>query len=519
MKKKKKGKTQKGNLFNDVELPKWAKGSVEEFIRIHREALESEYVSSHIHEWIDLIFGYKQRGKEAEKAINLFYYLTYEGSVDLDAIEDEMERRATEAQIDNFGQTPAQLLKKPHPKRHNFNELHAQQPFFTKIQIFLSSTPSNSTSTTIVLPLKSSESQISTDPIVFIQFPSYSFYDSTWNSEINTNFNHVITLTSTRFIGTHKFTSNQSQVPAQATPSPSPSSSSNSVSTGVQPTSQNFLFELDLLMNSRKKIGAAFAADLPISSNLFGCSRDGSLILSCGHWDSSIKCTWIDQSRPQQSLNKHKDIVTCLAIGSDGNLFVTGSRDTTVLVWEINYNRGYAYHVDENPIHILYGHNEEVTCVAIDIGLDVCVSGSNDGSCIIHTLRNGKYIRSIYHPKHCPITLVAISPMGHIVFYSKVPPSLPFPSPFTYPLSLPFYPSPLRPTFLSPSPLIYLSLSLSILHPSHTFTYFLSFFSPRNSYLQFLPSLTTFPPPCTSLSFPLPFASPLTHNNNEHRRT
>jgi hypothetical protein len=48
---------------------------------------------------LDLIFGYKQRGKEAEKANNLFYYLTYEGSVDIDAITDPLERAAIEAQV------------------------------------------------------------------------------------------------------------------------------------------------------------------------------------------------------------------------------------------------------------------------------------------------------------------------------------------------------------------------------------------------------------------------------------
>ena len=32
--------------------------------------MESEYVSQNIHHWIDLIFGYKQRGEEAEKAHN-----------------------------------------------------------------------------------------------------------------------------------------------------------------------------------------------------------------------------------------------------------------------------------------------------------------------------------------------------------------------------------------------------------------------------------------------------------------
>jgi Beige/BEACH domain. len=45
---------------------------------IHREALESDYVSAHLHEWIDLIFGYKQRGPDAEKAINVFRSISYE---------------------------------------------------------------------------------------------------------------------------------------------------------------------------------------------------------------------------------------------------------------------------------------------------------------------------------------------------------------------------------------------------------------------------------------------------------
>lgn len=42
-----------------------------------RAALESDYVSGHINQWIDLIFGFKQSGSNATVADNLFYHMTY----------------------------------------------------------------------------------------------------------------------------------------------------------------------------------------------------------------------------------------------------------------------------------------------------------------------------------------------------------------------------------------------------------------------------------------------------------
>lgn len=105
-----------GTVVSDVELPPWAKTS-EEFVRINRLALESEFVSCQLHQWIDLIFGYKQQGPEAVRALNVFYYLTYEGAVNLNSITDPVLREAVEAQIRSFGQTPSQLLIEPHPPR------------------------------------------------------------------------------------------------------------------------------------------------------------------------------------------------------------------------------------------------------------------------------------------------------------------------------------------------------------------------------------------------------------------
>ena len=85
---------QDGVSIQDVGLPSWANGSADEFVRLNREALESEHVSEHLHEWLDLIFGVNQNGPAAEAACNVFYYLTYEGAVDLDVISDPLQRKA-----------------------------------------------------------------------------------------------------------------------------------------------------------------------------------------------------------------------------------------------------------------------------------------------------------------------------------------------------------------------------------------------------------------------------------------
>ncbi|ODQ62765.1 hypothetical protein WICANDRAFT_76929 [Wickerhamomyces anomalus NRRL Y-366-8] len=109
------GKLQDGTEISDVELPKWAHGDPKIFIEKNKEALESPYVSEHLHEWIDLIFGFKQLGQEAVDALNVFNYLSYHGAIDLDKIDNEIERRSITGIIHNFGQTPLQVFNKPHP--------------------------------------------------------------------------------------------------------------------------------------------------------------------------------------------------------------------------------------------------------------------------------------------------------------------------------------------------------------------------------------------------------------------
>ena len=55
--------------IENVILPKWALNP-KDFLDKMRKALESDYVNNNLNLWIDLIFGYKQRGEEAIKSFN-----------------------------------------------------------------------------------------------------------------------------------------------------------------------------------------------------------------------------------------------------------------------------------------------------------------------------------------------------------------------------------------------------------------------------------------------------------------
>jgi hypothetical protein len=355
-----------GKIVDDVVLPPWAKNNPIEFIRIHREALESKAVSVTLHHWIDLIFGFKQQGKEAVEAVNVFYFLTYEGAVNLDAIGDETVRKATEAQIDHFGQTPSQLLKKPHPPK----EMEVSSQYGVSQLMF------SEAKKILVRPRYLEMSRV---PIVFIGFPPFdtpSFF-----SNANSSFtDRVITIDRQRVAACNRWISNSQEG--------APSS----------------LLEVDPLLSQRRKIGVPFAPEVLVSPYLFSVTDDGRTIISCGHWDNSFKVSSFEGGRQSQSITWHKDIVTCLSLSRDSQTLVTGSKDTTVAVWNLQL-RSSGYRVTERPSLILHGHNDEVTVVCVSVELDIVVSGAKDGKCIIHSLRKGSQLRSVNPTKQSILQL------------------------------------------------------------------------------------------------------------------
>lgn len=107
------GTRQNGKEVGDVKLPKWAKNAYS-FIQIHRQALESDYVSLHLNQWIDLIFGYAQN---SEEHLNVFHPFFYASCINSQDNEDPVQLMLKKDYCSNFGTIPLQLFNSPHPQK------------------------------------------------------------------------------------------------------------------------------------------------------------------------------------------------------------------------------------------------------------------------------------------------------------------------------------------------------------------------------------------------------------------
>ena len=129
------GKTQRHQIIvNDFILPNWSKDDPRKFTLILRKVLESTKVNKKLNLWIDLVFGYKQTGVEAEKNFNKFrswcYYLD----------EEEKNEMIQQNEISNymlikqeFGYVPKQLFKKAHKEKKSFEEFKEYENIFLMI--------------------------------------------------------------------------------------------------------------------------------------------------------------------------------------------------------------------------------------------------------------------------------------------------------------------------------------------------------------------------------------------------
>ncbi|XP_046432422.1 neurobeachin isoform X1 [Neodiprion fabricii] len=366
------GRQEDGSAVGDVDLPPWA-SSPEEFIRINRMALESEFVSCQLHQWIDLIFGYKQKGPEAVRATNVFYYLTYEGSVELDSIGDPVMKEAIENQIRNFGQTPSQLLMEPHPPRSS--AMHLSPMMFSSIP--------DDVCMTIKFPSNSPICHISANTYPQLPLPS------------------VVTVTTGQQFAVNRW--NTTYAASVQSPSYADTPQTQAVN---QPLSMDPV--LSQTSNSsnpalRRHLGDNFSQKLKIRSNCFVTTVDSRFLVACGFWDNSFRVFSTETAKIVQIVFGHYGVVTCLSrsecnITSDCYI-ASGSADCTVLLWHWNARTQTIVGEGEAPAPraTLTGHEQPVTAVVISAELGLVVSGSHYGPVLVHTTF-GDLLRSLDAP-------------------------------------------------------------------------------------------------------------------------
>uniref|UniRef100_A0A8B9LNB4 Neurobeachin b n=1 Tax=Astyanax mexicanus TaxID=7994 RepID=A0A8B9LNB4_ASTMX len=345
-------------------------------------ALESEFVSCQLHQWIDLIFGYKQRGPEAVRALNVFHHLTYEGSVNLDGLAaDPQLREAMEAQIQTVGQTPSQLLIEPHPPRSS------------------------------AIPLMFKE-QMQQDVIMVLKFPSNSpVTHVAANTLPHLAMPAAVTVTCSRLFAVNRW--------------------HNTVAPGYSLEQSHHLpIEMDSLIannagTNKRQITDLVDQSIQINSQCFVVTADNRYILVCGFWDKSFRVYSSETGKLTQIVFGHWDVVTCLArsesyIGGDCYI-VSGSRDATLLLW---YWSGRHHIIGDNPNNtpraVLTGHDYEVVCVSVCAELGLVISGAKEGPCLVHTI-TGDLLRALEGPDNCCLPrLISVSSEGHcIICYER----------------------------------------------------------------------------------------------------
>lgn len=251
-------------------------------------------------------------GPAAVEAVNVFHHLFYEGNADIYNIDDPLRKNATIGFINNFGQVPMQLFKKPHPMKKAFN---------------------NSGTTLMSLsPLLSS-----------------------------VNF-----------------------------------SSSNS-------SSKVFIHNIEYLkplMHPIKELKGAVGQIVQQDKTILAVEQNKVLIppiynrcIAWGFADHSFKIGLYESDRAfyvwESELFPPNGEILCTTV-PNSRIIITAGTNSVIYVWRIK-TKSFSLTLHQK----LYGHTEAVTCLASSAAYGIVVSGSRDKTCIIWDLNKFNFIRQL----------------------------------------------------------------------------------------------------------------------------
>uniref|UniRef100_A0A673MI84 Lysosomal-trafficking regulator-like n=1 Tax=Sinocyclocheilus rhinocerous TaxID=307959 RepID=A0A673MI84_9TELE len=353
------GVRQNSERVNHVNLPPWARNDPRLFILIHRQALESDQVSQTLCQWIDLVFGLKQKGKAAVQAINVFhpavrFLIMYSYRT--------LNRRALETMIKTYGQTPRQLFNASHISRAGTKLLsEAELPAAMGLLVQLAFRESREHPKETVYPsplpwikgLKWGEyvgSPSAPDPVVCFSQPHGEHFGS------------LLALPTRAICGLSR------------------------------------KFCLMMIYSKEQGVRSMHSTDIQWSA-----------ILSWGYTDNMLRLK-SKQSEPPinfiQCSPLHQ-VTSCAWVPDSCQLF-TGSKCGVITAYSNRFTTTMPTEMEvETQLH-LYGHTAEVTGLFVCKPYSILISVSRDGTCILWDLNRLCYVQSLTGHKS-PVNAVSAS--------------------------------------------------------------------------------------------------------------
>ncbi|KAK8866948.1 hypothetical protein M9Y10_009917 [Tritrichomonas musculus] len=364
----------KGVPIGDVVLPKWAK-TCEECVYLFRKALESDIASSMIHKWIDLIWGYKQRGEKAVESDNLYSSEMYETAWTPQVLKDPRRRAEIEASMCHVGQFPPQLFTSPHPEK-----LLRMQRYSTQVTI-------------VKLPYQN------------IQTACLS-YKNHLNLALSTNTNEIACLT----FASH---SQQPQIQQQQQQQQQGQNEFQFQQLSLQSTNSDlFLDPNDTLNSTPENANESENGNVRIANDVKFKTMSKVLSIQAANCSNEFVCL-LSNGRIIRIIDYeasifHRELTRVSSISCSENFIGVVSDDTTLNLFGKNL-----------PSYSIPFYGNSVLCCAISTTFKIAVCGTISGDIVVSSLYEGRKINVIKLGKeYRPTKLLITNSWGFIVTYA-----------------------------------------------------------------------------------------------------
>jgi WD40 repeat protein len=134
-------------------------------------------------------------------------------------------------------------------------------------------------------------------------------------------------------------------------------------------------------------------------------SPDNSLMASALWKDVILSKVLSSGDTAHYNLSAHKKEVTAVAFSPNQDFIVSGSKDTTVRIWNVS---------DQTQIlDAMFGHSDEISSVAYSYNNKLVASGSKDKTICIWNAKTGSLVKKLHSDS--AVLAVSFSPSGEYV--------------------------------------------------------------------------------------------------------